>query len=79
VTHSLPTLAGNFVNMVAGGNTIVVNPHPAGAKIASEGVRRFNKAIYEATGLLNLITIIGTPTIESAQAIFDRYGSGLRQ
>lgn len=74
VTHSLPTLAGNFVNMVAAGNTIVVNPHPSGAKIASEGVRRFNKAIYEATGLQNLITIIGTPTIESAQAIFDHRG-----
>lgn len=74
VTHSLPTLAGNFVNMVAAGNTIVVNPHPSGANIASEGVRRFNKAIYEATGLQNLVTIIGTPTIESAQAIFDHRG-----
>ncbi|MEO2017579.1 MAG: aldehyde dehydrogenase family protein [Fuerstiella sp.] len=74
VTHSLPTLAGNFVNMVAAGNTIVVNPHPAGAKIAAEGVRRFSKAIYEATGLQNLVTIIGNPTIESAQAIFDHHG-----
>ena len=34
VTHSLPTLASNFVNMVAAGNTMVVNPHPAGARIA---------------------------------------------
>ncbi|MCA9057977.1 MAG: aldehyde dehydrogenase family protein, partial [Planctomycetaceae bacterium] len=67
VTHSLPTLAGNFVNMVAAGNTIVCNPHPSGAKIACEGVRRFNKAIYDATGLQNLVTIIGKPTIESAQ------------
>lgn len=74
VTHSLPTLAGNFVNMVAAGNTLVVNPHPSGAKIAAEGVRRFNKAIYAATGLQNLVTIIGTPTIESAQAIFDHRG-----
>lgn len=74
VTHSLPTLACNFVNMVAAGNTIVVNPHPAGAKVASEGVRRFNRAIFEATGLQNLVTIIGTPTIESAQAIFDHRG-----
>ncbi|MCP4174274.1 MAG: aldehyde dehydrogenase EutE [Fuerstiella sp.] len=74
VTHSLPTLAANFVNMVAAGNTLVVNPHPSGANIASEGVRRFNKAIYEATGLQNLVTIIGTPTIESAQAIFDHRG-----
>ena len=32
VTHSLPTLAGNFVNMVAAGNTIVCNPHPSGAR-----------------------------------------------
>lgn len=70
VTHSLPTLACNFVNMVAAGNTIVCNPHPSGAKIACEGVRRFNKAIFEATGLRNLITIIETPTLESADAIF---------
>ncbi|MEZ6131950.1 MAG: aldehyde dehydrogenase family protein [Planctomycetaceae bacterium] len=74
VTHSLPTLAANFVNMVAAGNTVVVNPHPSGKRIAAEGVRRFNKAIYEATGLQNLLTIIGEPTIESAQAIFDHRG-----
>ena len=74
VTHSLPTLAGNFVNMVAAGNTVVVNPHPSGAGIACEGVQAFNKAIYEATGLQNLMTIIGTPTIESAQQVFDHRG-----
>ncbi|MDB4786890.1 aldehyde dehydrogenase EutE [Planctomycetaceae bacterium] len=74
VTHSLPTLAGNVINMVAAGNTLVVNPHPSGAKIACEGTRRFNKAIFEATGLKNLITIIGNPTIESAQEVFDHKG-----
>lgn len=74
VTHSLPTLAGNVVNMVAAGNSMVVNPHPSGAKIACEGTRRFNKAIFEATGLKNLIAIIGNPTIESAQEIFDHRG-----
>ncbi len=74
VTHSLPTLAGNFVNMVAAGNTIVCNPHPSGARIACEGVRRFNKAIFAATGLENLVTIIGKPTIDSAQAVFDHRG-----
>ncbi|MEZ6122615.1 MAG: aldehyde dehydrogenase family protein [Planctomycetaceae bacterium] len=74
VTHSLPTLAANFVNMVAAGNTVIVNPHPSGKKIAAEGVRRFNKAIFEATGLKNLLVIIGEPTIESAQAIFDHRG-----
>ena len=57
VTHSLPTLAGNVISMIAGGNTLVVNAHPGGARIAAEGVRRFSKAIYEATGLENLICI----------------------
>jgi len=37
-------------------------------------VRRFNKAIHEATGLQNLVTIIGNPTIESAQQVFDHRG-----
>ena len=70
VTHSLPTLAGNIVNMVAAGNSIIFNPHPSGAKIACEGVQAFNKAIAEKIGIENLITIIGKPTIESANDIF---------
>lgn len=74
VTHSLPTLACNFVNMVAAGNTLVVNPHPSGKRIACEGVRRFNKAIYEELGVENLVTIIEEPTIESADAIFAHRG-----
>lgn len=74
VTHSLPTLAGNVVNMIAGGNTMIVNPHPSGARIACEGVRRFNKAIYKATGLENLITIIEKPTLDTAAAIFGHRG-----
>jgi aldehyde dehydrogenase len=71
VTHSLPTLAGNAINMLAAGNALVCNPHPAGARIACHGVQLFNKAIFEAIGLDNLLTIIRNPTLESAQAIFD--------
>ncbi|MSR58858.1 MAG: aldehyde dehydrogenase EutE [Planctomycetaceae bacterium] len=74
VTHSLPTLAGNAISMIAGGNTLVVNAHPGGARIAAEGVRRFNKAIYEATGLENLITIVEQPTLETAAEIFQHKG-----
>ena len=74
VTHSLPTLAGNIVNMIAGGNTMIVNPHPSGARIACEGVRRFNRAIYKATGLENVVTIIEKPTLETAAAIFGHRG-----
>jgi aldehyde dehydrogenase len=71
VTHSLPTLACNAINMLAGGNAVVVNPHPSGARIACRGVHLFNEAIERAVGIDNLIAIIEKPTLESAQAIFD--------
>ena len=60
--------------MVAGGNTLVVNPHPSGARIACEGVRRFNKAIYKATGLENLVNSVEKPTLETAAEIFAHRG-----
>jgi aldehyde dehydrogenase len=71
VTHSLPTLAGNAINILAAGNALVCNPHPSGARIAVKGTQLFNQAIAKAIGLDSLITIIGKPTLESAQAIFD--------
>ncbi len=74
VTHSLPTITGNAVSMIAGGNTLVVNPHPSGKRVAAEGVRRFNEAIYRDLGIDNLICVIAEPTLESADAIFDHRG-----
>ncbi len=74
VTHSLPTLACNVINMVSAGNTVVFNPHPSGKFIACEGTRRINRAIYEATGLENLFTIVSEPTLESAAALFAHRG-----
>jgi aldehyde dehydrogenase len=71
VTHSLPTLAGNAINILAAGNSLVCNPHPSGARIACKGVELFNRAIAKGIGIDNLITIIANPTLESAQAIFD--------
>jgi len=70
VTHSLPTITGNAVSMIASGNTLVINPHPGGRRVAIEGVRRFNEAIYRDLGIDNLICLITEPTLESAEAIF---------
>ena len=74
VTHSLPTITGNAINMIAGGNTLVVNPHPGGKRVAAEGVRRFNQAISRDLGIDNLICVIAEPTLESAEAIFKHRG-----
>src|SRR5688500_13063031 len=74
VTHSLPTITGNAVSMIASGNTVVVNPHPSGKKVAAEGVRRFNQAIFNDVGIDNLICLIAEPTLESANALFAHRG-----
>ena len=71
VTHSLPTITGNAVSMIASGNSLVVNPHPSGKKVAAEGVRRFNQAIHADLGIDNLICVIAEPTLESADIIFN--------
>ena len=70
VTHSLPTLAVNSVNMIAAGNAVVCNPHPAGKKIAAYGAKLFNQAIYEKLGIDNLVCVITEPTLETANQIF---------
>ena len=56
--------------MIAAGNTLVVNPHPGGRRVAAEGVRRYNEAICRDTGIDNLICVITEPTLETADAIF---------
>lgn len=70
VTHSLPTITGNAVSMIAAGNTVVVNPHPSGKRVAAEGVRRYNEAIYRELGIDNLICLIPEPTMETAGVLF---------
>lgn len=70
VTHSLPTITGNAVSMIAAGNTLVVNPHPSGKRVAAEGVRRYNEAIHRDLGIDNLICLVAEPTLQTADAIF---------
>ncbi len=65
VTHSVPTMSGNIVNMVAAGNAVVFNPHPGGAACAAIAVHEFNQAIKAATGIENLICTVEKPSLDS--------------
>ena len=65
VTHSVPTIAGNIVNMVAAGNAIVFNPHPGGAACAALAIHEFNEAIQAELGISNLLCTVEKPTLES--------------
>ena len=68
-THSVPTLSGNIINIVAAGNAVVFNAHPSAAKCAALAVRTYNQAIAHETGIENLITIVEQPTLDSFTAI----------
>src|SRR5207302_4437687 len=68
-THSIPTLSGNIVNIVAAGNGVVFNAHPAASKCAALAVREYNQAIERETGITNLITIVEHPTLDSFNTI----------
>ncbi len=68
-THSIPTLSGNIVNIVAAGNAVVFNAHPSAAKCAALAVAEYNRAIERETGITNLVTIVEQPTLDSFKAI----------
>lgn len=69
VTHSVPTIAGNVVSMVAAGNAIVFNPHPGGARCAAMAVRAFNEAIHATLGIEHLVCTVVEPTLETFNAL----------
>ena len=64
-THSVPTLTGNAINMIAAGNAVVYNTHPSAAKCAAVAIRAYNEAIFKATGISDLLTTVIKPSLET--------------
>jgi len=69
VTNGSPTILFNAIMMLAGGNTVVNNPHPKTRVIAARVVRDLNKAIIGAGGPSNCICCLEEPSVPSAQAL----------
>jgi acyl-CoA reductase-like NAD-dependent aldehyde dehydrogenase len=55
--------------MLAGGNTVVNNPHPKTRAISARVVRDLNKAIVDAGGPPNCVCCLEEPSVPSAQAL----------
>lgn len=64
-THSVPTLTGNAINMIAAGNSVVFNTHPSACRCAAHAIRAYNEAIHAETGLSDLLTTVRQPTLET--------------
>src|SRR5664280_1410255 len=70
VTHSVPTMAANAINILAAGNTAVFAPHPSAKRVAQYALQLFNREIERECGVANVLTTILEPSIEAADLLF---------
>jgi acyl-CoA reductase-like NAD-dependent aldehyde dehydrogenase len=73
-TNPTETILCNAIGMIAGGNAVVFNVHPAAARTSQWHVHLLNEAIQKAGGPRDVITMVARPTIESAQALMKHKG-----
>jgi aldehyde dehydrogenase len=71
VTHSVPTMAANAINILAAGNTAVFGPHPSGQKVARYALQLWNREIEREVGIANVLTTTSEASIEHAGQIFN--------
>ncbi|MCR4708583.1 MAG: aldehyde dehydrogenase EutE [Clostridiales bacterium] len=68
-TNPTSTVINNCISMIAAGNAVVFNPHPAAKRASQEAMRLMVEAIVSAGGPRTLVTTVKEPTLESGQAI----------
>ncbi len=73
-TNPTETIINNGIGMVAGGNAVVFNVHPAAKQTSAWYVSLLCDAIVSAGGPENLVACVANPTIESAQALMKHKG-----
>ncbi|MGK9477810.1 aldehyde dehydrogenase family protein [Melioribacter sp. OK-6-Me] len=69
-THPGPTIINNIIIQLAGGNTIVFNPHPSAKKVSAKVIQLANKYMVAAGAPKNLVTCVAEPTLETAKILF---------
>jgi propionaldehyde dehydrogenase len=67
ITNAAPGIIHNGILMLAGGNTVVHNPHPKTKIISARVVQDVNTAIVAAGGPSNCMTTVAEPDIPTAQ------------
>jgi len=68
-TNPVSTVLNNSISILSAGNSVVFNPHPAAKNVSAEMAKLVHDAVVEAGGPENLVTMISTPSIESANAL----------
>jgi acyl-CoA reductase-like NAD-dependent aldehyde dehydrogenase len=69
-THPVPVLFNSIVTIIAPGNSVVFNVHPAAKKLSAYAIEIFNNVIVRNGGPVNLISMLREPTLDSADKLF---------
>jgi len=76
-TNATETVINNCIGMIAGGNAVVINPHPTAKKTTVHYIRMLNEAMVGVGAPDNLICTVPEPTIESAGNLMGHAGVNL--
>ena len=68
-TNPSETVLCNTIGMLAGGNTVVFNPHPAAIKTSIYAVNLLNEASVEVGGPENIAVTVEHPTMETSDVM----------
>ena len=74
VTNPSETIINNAISMIAGGNTVVVCPHPGARRVSNLTIDLFNRAAKRAGAPQPLIHAVAEPSIEVAQKLLNYPG-----
>jgi acyl-CoA reductase-like NAD-dependent aldehyde dehydrogenase len=73
-TNPTETILNNGIGMVAAGNAIVFNTHPAAKKVSAYFIDKLNRAVQSGGGPPTLFNCVAEPTIESAGQLMKHPG-----
>ena len=73
-TNPTETILNNGIGMIAAGNAVVFNTHPAARRTSAWFIDRLNNAVEGAGGPPELLNCVAEPTIESAQGLMKHPG-----
>ena len=76
-TNPSETVICNTMGMLAGGNTVVFNPHPAAAKTSNFAIQMINEASREAGGPDAIAFSVAKPTLKSSEIMMTHPAIGL--
>jgi len=68
-TNPTSSVINNGISMIAGGNAVVFNPHPAAKNSSNFTISLMNQVIVKRGGPQNLLCSVENPTIDSAHVL----------